>query len=920
MPGRSKHRLSVHVRPQSAELRFTLDPRRSDFRGEASYAIHLDRATRLIELHAADLVVARVVARANGLARRGRVDTDAGHERIRLRFDRPLPRGPIRLELAFRGRVRRDLRGLYRSADDETPWLATQLCPTDARRLFPAFDEPGIKLRYRIAATVPTDATVLSNAPIEFEEASERGIKTVHFEPTPPLSAYLVALAVGPFEAGPALQMGPTPVRVYTLPGRQTLASFARETAAEALGRIERWFEIPHPYAKLDLVALPDFAFGAMENAGAVFFRDSVLLLDASTASPEELMRSAETITHELAHMWFGNLVTMAWWNDLWLNESFATWMAYEILDGWQPDWRVWQAFAHRREEALEQDALSTSHPIAPRVRSAEDAQENFDAITYTKGACVLRMLEQYLGRERFREGVQLYLRRHREQAATAEDLWHALSEVADQPIGKIVAPWTLQTGFPLVRIERHDDGAGDRIRLSQTRFLAGGRPTRRDARAGTRATRVREAVRWPIPWVGRVGRGDDGNARAVRHLFAKAHDRAPGQGAALTWIYGNAGEAGFFRVRHGDSEWRDLLEARASLSPLERIGLVGHQWALARAGEAPLSALLDLVASLGDETEPDVLAAVERVLAQLLQRVTPGGGRRLEARLRAWIEVYFGGQVDALGLDPDRTEERAHGERRARVVSIVGELGRCEAIGMGCEARARDALAGRAPLPPALADAIVRIAAGRGDRRLHAACVDAARKAETPQARRRWLFALAAFRGAAELEASLGCARDRALAPGVDRAGLWIALLDRPETAEAAWEGLQRGWKGLAREWPPILQARVAAACGAALPPDRGREIAAFFRAHPLDAGRRTLQQVQEALRLAASYQPRLQQELETYLGQPVPDRPAEPTRPASGSRARSRAGGLGVSRSRTRAVSRRIAESVDSPYFRSS
>lgn len=882
------------------ELRFDLDPRRSYFRGEARYAIQLDRTTRKVELHAADLVVSRVVARTNGAAQRGRVESDPGQGRIRLCFERPLARGAIRLELAFRGRVRRDLRGLYRSADDATPWLATQLCPTDARRLFPAFDEPGIKLRYRIAATVPADATVVSNAPIAFEEEAERGRKTVHFDPTPPLSAYLVALAVGPFEAGPALHAGPTPIRVYTLPGRQTLASFARETAAEALDRLERWFEIPHPYVKLDLVALPDFAFGAMENAGAVFFRDSVLLLDAGAASPEELMRSAETITHELAHMWFGNLVTMAWWNDLWLNESFATWMAYEILDGWQPDWRVWQSFAHRREEALEQDALATSHPIAPPVRSAEEAHENFDAITYTKGASVLRMLEQYLGRERFREGVQLYLRRHREQAATAEDLWCALSEVADQPIGKIVEPWTLQTGFPLVRVERHDDGERDLIRLAQTRFHAGGpsaaasggpgkaRTTRSDRagrpghrtgqggeHGGGRSVRsrarmgARDATRWPIPWVGRVGRGDDGNARAVRHLFAKARDGAPGQGAALTWLYGNAGEAGFFRVRHGDSDWRDLLEARASLSPLERIGLVGHQWALARAGEVPLSTLLDLVASLGDEEEPDVLAAVERVLVRLLQRVTPCGGPMLEARLRAWIDVYFGGQIDSLGLEARAGEERARRERRARILSIVGHLGRSEPIGRVCDALARDALDGRSAPPPELADGVVRIAAARGDAALHAACSDAARRAETPQARRRWLFALAEFGGAAERQASLECARDHSLAPGVDRAGLWIALLSGPETAGVAWEGLQHAWRSLVREWPPILQTRVAAACGTALPPDRAREVAAFFRAHPLAAGGRTVRQVLEALSLAAAYQPRLQHELETYLGQ---------------------------------------------------
>ncbi|MEZ4278363.1 MAG: M1 family metallopeptidase [Myxococcota bacterium] len=858
MPSPSKHRLSPLVRPQSAELRFELDPAKPGFRGEARYALQLARATRVIELHSADLNVSRAAARCDGRSLKARIEVRARDERIRLHFERPLAAGPVRLELAFRGRVRRDLRGLYRSSDRESPWLATQLCPTDARRFFPAFDEPALKLRYRIAATVPADQTVISNSPIEFEEEAPRGRKTVHFAPTPPLSAYLVALVVGPFESSPALHVGPTPIRVHTLPGRQNLASFAREAAAESLARLEAWFDSPHPYEKLDLIALPDFAFGAMENAGAVVFRDSILLLDAAKASPAELRRSAETIAHELSHMWFGNLVTMAWWNDLWLNESFATWMAYEILDGWQPDWRVWREFAHRREEALEQDALSTSHPIAPPIRNAQEAHENFDAITYTKGASVLRMLERYLGSEVFRDGILLYMRRHRERHASASDLWTALSEVADQPIEKIIAPWTLQTGYPLVRVERDDGDGRDAIRLRQERFRAG---AGKSPGAGTR---------WTIPWVGRVGRGSDGNARAIRHLVSKARDRVSGQGAALTWIYGNAGEAGFFRVQHGESEWIDLLAELTSLSPLERIGLVGHQWALARAGREPLDRLLDLVASLGEEQDPDVLASVERVLDGLLRRVAAGLDPAVDARLRAWAEIYFGGQIDALGLEPRAGDDAVTRERRARAVSIVGRIGRAGAVREDCAQRTARALAGGPPLVPELADAQVRIAASAGDTALHARFVAAARAAETPQARRRWLLALADFPSASSLAHTLTAVGDAALAPAVDRAALMIALLARPDSAEAAWHHLTARWRSLERDWPPILLARVVAGTSAALDPTLARPLAAFFRAHPLAAGPRTVRQVLEELGHARAFAPALGRQLERYLGRP--------------------------------------------------
>ncbi len=860
MPSRSKHRLPTAVRPQSAELRFELDPRKPAFRGEARYALQLDRATRTLELHAADLAITRATARSDGRVAKARIELRPRDERVCLHFERPLAAGAVRLELAFRGRVRRDLRGLYRSTDRENPWLATQLCPTDARRFFPAFDEPALKLRYRIAATVPADQTVLSNAPVEFEEDAGRGRKTVHFAPTPPLSAYLIALLVGPFESSPALHVGPTPIRVHTLPGRQALASFAREAAAESLARLERWFETPHPYEKLDLVALPDFAFGAMENAGAVFFRDSVLLLDAAKASPAELRRSAETIAHELSHMWFGNLVTMAWWNDLWLNESFATWMAYEILDGWQPDWRVWHEFAHRREEALEQDALATSHPIAPPIRNAQEAHENFDAITYTKGASVLRMLERYLGSEVFREGVQLYLRRHHDRHATAADLWTALSEVSDQPIEKIIAPWTLQTGHPLVRVERDDGDGRDAIRLRQERFVAGA-PTRRGE--GRPAS-----VRWPVPWVGRVGRGTDGNARAIRHLFSKARDGASGQGAALTWIYGNAGEAGFFRVQHGEAEWEDLLAALTSLSPLERIGLVGNQWALARAGREPLDKLLDLVASLGNDDDPDVLAAVERVLTRLLQRIAARLEPAIRARLQAWVAIYFGGPLDALGLAPRDGDDAITRERRARVIAIAGRIGAANVVRADCAARTRRALAGGPALAPELADECVRIAASQGDAVLHARFLAAARAADTPQSRRRMLLALADFPGETERAKSLAASDDAALAPAVDRAALLIALLAQPASAEATWRHLTRRWRRLEREWPPILLARVAAAASAALDPARTGEVVAFLRAHPLAAGPRTLRQIREELGHAAVYEPALGRQLARYLG----------------------------------------------------
>ena len=849
-------RLSPHVRPTTIDLHFELDPNQKTFRGKAGYDLRLDKRIRKLEIHAVGLRISAVRLRLGTEILKARVEVRPESETVVLHFDCLLPAKPVRLELNFRGRVRSDLRGLYRSVDEKQPWLATQLCPTDARRFFPCFDEPGIKARYRIRVTAPSDQTVLSNAPVQFEENAGAGRKTVHFESTPPLSSYLIAVAVGPFEASPPRMVGSTAIRVHTLPGRQGLASFAREAAAESLTRLERWFDMTHPYPKLDLLALPDFAFGAMENAGAVFFRDSILLLDAAEASQEDRKRAGEVIAHELSHMWFGNLVTMAWWNDLWLNESFATWMAYEIIDAWQPDWRIWLDFAHRRENALETDALASSHPIAPRIRSAEEAHENFDAITYTKGASVLRMLAGYLGHEVFQRGIRLYIRRHREGTATASDLWAALDEVSGVPVEEIISPWTQQTGYPLVSVQRRERKGRGVIELAQERFLALPKRKAKTKKAG---------ALWRIPWVGRRGGADD--AGALKHLFAKSRDQIPGHGAELSWVYGNAGEAGFFRVAHGESEREDLLANLPSLSPQERIGFVGHQWALARGGRIPISDLLDLVAALGVDEDPDVLFAVESVLSRLGRRLAASRGPDVEERLRAWVLVHFGGQVDRLGFEAGPNDDARRRLQRARIFSIVGHFAGADAICRECVSRCAHHFSTGEALPSELGDEIVRIAASLGGESLHELLCASTRDARTPQARQRTLFALAEFDQPKMIRASLAASLDASLAPIPDRAALLAALLARPTTAPATWRHLKKVWPRLEKQLPPILLARLAAATADALPLGSAAEISDFFERHPLAAGSRVLRQIAEEMEISKRFEARAGSDLEAYL-----------------------------------------------------
>ena len=359
------HRLAADVRPLTVDLELEVDPERSRvFRGRVVHELELSHARADLELHASDLRVTGAVVVASGRTLRAVLEERPERETVLLQLPERVGPGRVRLELRFSGRLRDDLRGLYYARAARHAYAFTQLEATDARRFFPCFDEPIMKAAFQLSVTTAAGHTVLSNSPIERTERLANGRKTVHFERTPPLSTYLLALAVGALEGSRTVRCGRTPIRVWHVPGKKALTAFALEAGHECLARLERYFGLPYPYAKLDLVAVPDFEAGAMENAGAVFFRETLLLVDPETTHPPGAKRVAEVVCHELAHMWYGDLVTMAWWDDLWLNEAFATWMAFHVVDDWKPEWKMWNDFQHYRAAALELDALDSTHPI----------------------------------------------------------------------------------------------------------------------------------------------------------------------------------------------------------------------------------------------------------------------------------------------------------------------------------------------------------------------------------------------------------------------------------------------------------------------------------------------------------------------------------------------------------------------------
>ncbi|MDD9853169.1 MAG: M1 family metallopeptidase [Deltaproteobacteria bacterium] len=853
---RRAHRLARDVKPLEADLQLELDPQHSpDFRGEVSHRLRLARRRRSIELHCADLRVsgARVETGAGGKALRARTELHEERQTIELHFDELLPAGEVMLQLAFRGRLRSDLRGLYAARSGQRRYALTHLEATDARRVFPCFDEPALKARFAISVTTGSGNTVISNAPAAREEQLPGGRKRVHFERTPLLSTYLLALAVGEFEASPAAHCGATEIRIWHVPGKGALTAFGLSVARETLQRLERYFDLPYPYAKLDLVAAPDFEAGAMENAGAVFFRELLLLLNPDEATLEEKKRIAEVICHELAHMWFGDLVTMAWWDDLWLNEAFATWMAYRVVDDWKPEWHMWNDFQRYKSQAYALDALRQTHPVYTTVRSPEEAAENFDAITYEKGASVVRMLEGYLGADVFRDGVRRYIRRHREGNAVADDLWRALSEASGQAVAPVAHAWIAQPGFPLLRLSRKN-GA---LRYRQERFFA-------DQKAARRA----KPVRWPIPWVGRTGgAGGAGGAapRQQRALLEKRSGEIKLRGAGR-FFYGNAEESGFFHPLHDADALRGLVEGLAELEAVERLGLLGHQWAIVRSGRAEAGGFLNLALALAGERDPDVLGALRGPLESCARAAGRVLGPKAETALRGRVGAAFAPAFEALGWQPRPGEPERERMRRASLLALTGEVARRGEVLESARQRCLDYLAERSRLEPNLINTVLALAAWGGDEALWEQFLAAKSGAETPQEERHFLFALGAFRNAKLVRRTLALCLGEEV--GTQDVALLLGhMLGNPAAAGLAWAFMQRRWPRLRRRLPPGLVTRPIEALPALATRAARREVAAFFRANPVPTGQRSIRQALERFDIGLAFDARVGPALRRWL-----------------------------------------------------
>ncbi len=862
----SSFRLPTNVRPEHYRVTLEPDLEAFTFTGRESVEVSVQEATAEIVLNAAELSVlsARVESQQDGELVANRIEYDGGRERVTLGFPGDVQAGAATLHIEFTGTLNDQLRGFYRSsytaADGSERYLATtQFEATDARRALPCWDEPSVKASFEVTLVTPSDLQAISNMPIAGEEPASGGRKAVRFEPTPRMSTYLLAFIVGDLACVQDTAVDGTLVRVWATRGKEQLGNFALESSVNALAYMNDYFGITYPLPKMDHIAVPDFAAGAMENWGAITYRETALLYDPQGSAAQVKQRILEVVAHEMAHMWFGDLVTMEWWDDLWLNESFASWMGDKTVDHLYPEWQMWTQFvSHDTNAALGLDGLRNSHPIEANVDDPAEIRELFDAISYSKGGSVLRMLEDYVGAETFRRGLYGYLSQHAYGNARGMHLWESINEAAiahgsglGVPVTELMEAWIKQVGYPVVQAEIDRSDADAPVTVSQSRFLY-------DHLLETGG----DSTLWPVP-ISVGGAAIPELSKSVLSDAAGVLDARPGDG----WLKLNAGQTGFYRVSYGEAEWVRLGEAIAAqeLPPVDRLGLQNDAYALVKSGRISATVFLSLAESFVGETDAIVwgdLAANLKGLENLL-----AGTPELEG-YRRYARSLFARIAEEVGWDEQSGD--GHLESLRRTI-VVGQFG-----GYGDEGTLAEALSrfnghasGAAPLHPDIRSIVFGLAAQQADEAVYDELWRLYREATLHEEKVRILGAMTRTRSR-ELMSDL---LERSMGDEVrsqDTPLVIVQAAGNTEGRDLAWNFLKERWDELDRRYGKggfaiMRLVSIGSGFSSAV---REAEVREFFETHPAPSATRTIQQTLESIRLNARWTERNLDAVGSWLG----------------------------------------------------
>ncbi|HUJ79711.1 MAG TPA: M1 family metallopeptidase [Nitrospiria bacterium] len=861
-------RLPPSIRPERYRITLTVNPDDTAFSGSVRIDVVLAQSTSSVVLHALELTIRSATIDVGGHTQEARVTDNKEAETISLVSSDPIPAGPATLIIDYSGTLNTQLRGLYEARatinSHEEKFVFTQCEATDARRIFPCFDEPALKARFQLAALVPSRLTALSNMPVESDNL-EGTMRRVRFQETPVMSTYLFALAVARFEEKSVIVDG-CRLAVVTLPGQLQYADFALEVGVAGLKALNEYFGLRYPLAKLDLVGLPDFAMGAMENWGAIFFRDSRLLVDGRLASTETKRIVANVVVHELVHQWFGNLVTMVWWDDLWLNEAFATWLAVKIVDQYRPEWNSWVEFQQEKEVPLSIDALDATRPIIADVSSAAQIEELFDPLTYEKGAAVLRMIEQFLGERAFRDGIRRYIAAHQHGNATAAALWEALETASGQPVRAIAHDWFAQAGYPLVTVGPLPGGA-------QSPAAGGGRSVQIEQhRFRISADGDSDHSLWAVPVV--LKYHDSAGVHTHRVLLRRRVESVTLTGrGAVDWLYGNAGESGFYRSRVGEP-FQETLRTGAlpQLEPAERIGLLAHLWALSQLGAVVITEFLAFLLACRNDRTRVVVQALTGYLETLCFQLTEPDHR---AGIAGLAREVFSPLWTAYGWDPKAGEDDEVKLARASALWAMGRLAGDPSVVHEAALRFDRMIADPSSIDPTLATPLARLraasATGEENDGQFQRFVALVERAGTPEARDRYLLALADFPDPRLARRYL----DLSLTDLIRGQDCWksirylLAQSAHPSVQAEAWAFMKRNWKPLREKAGSLGATRMIAGLRHVWRVDWQDDVRNFFAApdNRVAAAERVLAQTLEFIRIGAGFKLQQQPHVTAWL-----------------------------------------------------
>jgi aminopeptidase N len=655
-------KLPKDVIPLLYDARLVPDIAADTFRGEQRVEIEVLRPTRRIVLNAANLSIERAALSGRGMAERVLTPIlDEKQETLAFDLGAPLAPGRYTLALVFKGQINREGRGLfqvaYKAGGLDKKLVATTMEPSDARRLLPTWDEPAFRARFKLTVDLPASFKAYSNTPVEKQEKLANGLQRIAFAPTPKMPSYLVVLVAGEMERVAARQDG-VEIGVVTTAGKLGSAAFPLQATKDLLRYYNNYFGVPYPLAKLDQIAIPGGFNGAMENWGGIVYNEAALLVDP-LKSPEDVRKlTFEVNAHEVAHQWFGNLVTMAWWDNLWLNEGFASWMAAKATEHFHPEWRPHLDGIAEREGVLNLDARKTTHPIQARIDNEEQAAGAFDAITYVKGQGFLRMLEAYVGEDQFRKGIRAYMAKHMYSNTTGADLWAAIEKSSGKPVGKLAADWTTQPGYPLISVSQTCVDGKRQVTLSQEQF-------RLDEPA-------LENRLWSVPLqVGTV------NGKAWYTLLANRSTTVTQGGCEGTLVV-DPYSVGFFRIQYDRASFEALAGNAARLPDATRLKLLLDAWSLVTAERMPLGDYVRLAGKYGDEPR---LAVWESLLSHLGTLDRLARGEPEQALIRRFVIRFVEPKFQRLGWEPKAGEASEERRLRALLASNLARAGDERAI-----------------------------------------------------------------------------------------------------------------------------------------------------------------------------------------------------------------------------------------------